>query len=404
MHMWFVNQFILVTLLFLTAFSAHAASEAELIARAPSVEPNYDSLGQYTTKASFAFLYDYTTGTILYEKNAFQPMGPSSMTKLMTAYLVFEALKKGRVNLNTTFPISKKAFNQEGTKMFAKLGSQVTVDNLLRGAIVHSGNDACVALAEGLAGSEPNFVRLMNEKAKQLGLEHTNLRNTNGLPDPAHTMSAADLVRLAVRLYEDFPEYMKYYSLTEFTYNGIRQPSRNRLLHRGIGVDGFKTGFTRANGYGITVTSEQNGRRVFLVVNGLKTGKERLEEAERLVRHAFKDFRVVQLYSQGQEIDKADVWLGSSPNVPLVTAQPVRLTIPTDAYLAGKKPNYQIQISYNSPLYAPVAKGDPVATMYIMKDGKALSSMPLLAKYDISKQNVAQQVVPKAKYMMSGSY
>ncbi|HYH18896.1 MAG TPA: D-alanyl-D-alanine carboxypeptidase family protein, partial [Azospirillum sp.] len=252
---------------------ALAAVGGVLPARAATIE----------TIAKQAILLDMTSSTVLFEKNADQRMPPSSMSKVMTMYMVFEALKSGRLSLEHTLPVSERAWRMQGSKMFVELHNMIKIDDLIKGVIVQSGNDACIVLAEGLAGSEPAFAEQMNKKAKEIGLTATNLTNATGWPDPNHYVTARDLAILAERLIKDFPEYYHYYSIRDFQYHGIKQGNRNPLLYRGIGADGLKTGHTDAAGYGLTGSAEREGRRLILVVNGLPSMQARADESARLI-------------------------------------------------------------------------------------------------------------------------
>lgn len=354
----------------------------------------------FETKAPYAYMIDYATGTVLLDKSADVAMGPSSMTKLMTAYLVFDALKQGRITLNTKFPVSVNAWRKGGSRMFVAEGSEVAVGDLIQGMIVQSGNDACIVLAEGLSGTEESFVNNMNLVGKKIGLTQSHFKNTNGWPDEGHLMSAKDLVTLAVRLYEDFPEYMHYYSQKEYTYNGIKQINRNKLLHRNLGVDGFKTGYTEDNGYGITVTAEQNGRRVFLTINGLENPKERIAEAEKLVIHGLHDYGFVNLYKKGDVVTEADVWLGNQQKVPLVLDKEVGFL---KYNRQAEQPEFQVQVRYEGPVSAPIAKDDTLGELVVLKDGKEFKTYPLKAGVSVDKASFVQSLVSRAKYYFVGS-
>ena len=246
----------------------------------PALAPPAQAL---ETRAREAFLIDVTTGTVLLEKDADVSMPPASMSKIMTAYLVFGALKEGRISLDDKLPVSEKAWRKGGSKMFVEVGSEVSVEDLLRGVIVQSGNDACIVLAEALAGSEEAFAEQMTRKAREIGMEGSTFTNSTGWPDPNHRMTARDLAILAERMVQDFPDFYHYYSEREFTYNGIRQGNRNPLLYKNLGADGLKTGHTEEAGYGLTASAERDGRRLVLVINGLESIKARSEEAERLI-------------------------------------------------------------------------------------------------------------------------
>jgi len=354
----------------------------------------------FETKAKYAMLYDYNTDTVLYEKNADVLMEPSSMTKIMTSYLIFDALKRGDITMETEFLVSEKAWKKGGSKMFVKEGDDVTVNNLLHGIIVQSGNDACIVIAEGLSGSEEAFAEDMNFMAKEIGMTSTNFRNSTGWPDTKHVTTARDLVTLAKRTMKDFPEYYTYYAQREFTYAKIQQFNRNKLLGRNIGVDGFKTGYTGRAGYGIVVSAEQDGRRLVLAINGLSSSKVRLSEAERILRHGFRDFKNVALFKKNDVIENVEVWMGRESTVPLVTRENIEFTTNKRASMRG---NLEMSVSYNSPWPAPIKKGTHIANLTIKKGGKTYREVPLYAGKDVEKASFFGSLATKVKYYISGS-
>ena len=336
----------------------------------------------FETKAEYAYLLDYNSDTVLLDKNGEEPMGPSSMTKLMTIYLVFDHLKRGEITLDTKFPISEKAWRKGGSKMYVKEGDDARVEDLIRGIIIQSGNDACIVVAEGLAGSEAAFAEDMNFMAKELGMTGSHFKNATGWPDPDHYMTAHDLAILTKRLIDDFPEYYFYFAEKEFTYSKITQPNRNRLLWRNIGADGLKTGHTEDAGYGITASAVQDGRRMIVVVNGLESEKARIAEAERLMRHGFRDFNLVELYKPGATIEHANVWFGNEPKVPLVINQTIAYPINRRI---SKKSDLALSITYDSPVSAPVVQGDKLGELTITKDGEIDKVVPLYAGKSVDK-------------------
>ncbi len=280
------------------------------------------------TQARNALILDYETGAVMLDKGADERMAPASMSKIMTAYLVYDALKKGKLSLDDMLPVSEKAWRTQGSKMFVPLGGRVKVEDLIRGMIVQSGNDACIVLAEGLAGSEDAFVDMMNEKAKELGLKDSHFANVDGLPDPNEYMTARDLATLARHLIADFPEYYHYDSEKDFTYNGIKQGNRNPLLYKDLGVDGMKTGHTEEAGYCLTASAMRDGRRIIMVLAGLPTMKSRGTEGERLLEWAFREFNDYKLVKAGETLDQADVWLGQAAKVPVMAQRDVVVTLP----------------------------------------------------------------------------
>ena len=278
----------------------------------------------FETPAKAAIIIDLRTGSVLFEKNADERMPPSSMSKIMTAYVVFQALKKGDLRLDDQLVVSERAWRIQGSKMFVPLGERVKVEDLLRGMIIQSGNDACIVLAEGLAGSEEAFAERMNVVARDLGLTGSNFRNASGWPDPQHYTTARDLMTLARRLILDYPELYKFYAEKDFTYGKdekgvpIKQGNRNPLLYKNTGADGIKTGHTEEAGYGLTASAVREGRRVITVMNGWASMRIRAEESERLMDWAFREFGTYTVFKAGQPVDKAEVWLGQQQTVPLV--------------------------------------------------------------------------------------
>ncbi|MCB2081873.1 MAG: D-alanyl-D-alanine carboxypeptidase, partial [Rickettsiales bacterium] len=314
------------------------------------------------TQAEYAVLLDYNTGTTLLAKNAETPVGPSSMSKLMTVYLVFEALKNGTLHLEDTLPVSEKAWRMGGSKMFVGLGTDVKVEDLLRGVIIQSGNDACIVLAEGLAGSEGAFAEAMNNKAEQLSMTQSHFVNATGWPDEEHVMSVRDLAILARHLISDFPEYYHYFAEPEFKYNNIKQYNRNTLINRGIGADGLKTGHTEAAGYGLVSSAEKDGRRLILVVNGLGSMKERISESERLLRYGFNSFKEKTLFRQDTEITDARVWMGKEGRVPLVLAEEVRLLV---SRVGKGLDGFKAHVEYEGPVPAPIKHGQEIGKLVV---------------------------------------
>lgn len=335
----------------------------------------------FDTKATHAILMDYETGTVLYNHQGEEAMIPSSMTKLMTLYLTFEQLQKGALKLDDTFIVSEKAWRMEGSRTFLNVGEPVTVDHLLDGIIIQSGNDATVAMAEGIAGTEEEFVSRMNQKAKQLGLTQSHFMNCTGMPEEGHTMSALDLAHLAQHLIRDFPDYYPYFSKKEFTFNNITQQNRNLLINRNKGVDGLKTGHTEQGGYGITASAKgKNGQRLIAVVNGLPNDHERLDAADTLLAYGFNHFRPHTFFTKDQPIEQASVWGGDKKMLPLTTAEDITVTIPQET-ITG----ITAEITYNSPLPAPIKKGDQLATLTLSVPEQGNYAFPLVAAEDIQK-------------------
>lgn len=350
------------------------------------------------TIAKQAILVDLTSNTVLFEKNADERMAPSSMSKIMTGYMVFEALKSGRLSLDSTMPVSERAWRMQGSKMFVELHNNIKVDDLIKGMIVQSGNDACIVLAEGLSGSESAFAEQANRRAKELGLKGSNFANSTGWPDPNHYMTARDLAILAEHLIKEFPEYYRYYSIREFKYHGINQGNRNPLLYRGMDVDGMKTGHTDAGGYGLTASGEREGRRLLLVVNGLPSMQARADESARLLEWGFREFASYTLYKGGETIEQVPVWLGEQDSVPVTVPQNLSVTMArTD------RPGMKVSLVSNSPVAAPIKKGDTVGKLVISAPGFPGKEVPLVAAQDVPKAGIFGRAFAAAKYLVFGN-
>jgi D-alanyl-D-alanine carboxypeptidase (penicillin-binding protein 5/6) len=381
-----------------TQHHAHAPGHGKKPADpVPTGSPANTPLGPFDTAAREALVVDFNTDATILDKNADAPMVPSSMTKLMTAYLVYDALRGGKLQLTQDLPVSERAWRMGGSKMFVPYPGSVKVEDLIRGMIVQSGNDACVVLAEAIAGSEEAFVEQMNVEAKQFGLTQSNFRNSTGWPDPDHHMSCRDIAMLAKRIISDFPEYYKYDAERAFKYNGIEQENRNPLVQKGV-ADGLKTGHTDEAGYGLVASSQRAGRRVILVVNGLTSMHQRAEESERLLEWSFREFENVTLFAAGDVVERAPVWLGSSNSVPLVGGRDLVVTLPRQWRQAAK-----ISIEYDSPLAAPVSKGDTVGRLVIAGNGVPSMEMPLLAGADVSRLSLPGRALAVLAHYVTGS-
>lgn len=341
--------------------------------------------GAIETMAREAFLMDMTTESVLIEKNADIPMAPASMSKLMTVYMVLERLQGGRLSLDDTFPVSETAWRKGGAKsgsstMFLNPGSRVRIEDLLRGIVVQSGNDASIVIAEGLSGSEGQFALEMNHRARELGLERTNFVNATGWPDPEHRTTARDLARLAKRTIADFSQYHHYYAEKTFTYNGIRQGNRNPLLYKDLGADGMKTGHTQESGYGLVATVKRGERRLILVINGLPSVKARAREAERLIERGYREFENYALFKAGERVTDADVWLGTSPTVPLYIESNLLITLPRKARRAMK-----VSVTYEGPIPAPIKAGDRLARLTVTAPDVDPIEVSLVAAEDVKR-------------------
>ena len=350
---------------------------------------------QFATEARNAILVDMTSGAILMEKGADEAVPPASMSKLMTVVMVFKALASGRLSLDDEFIVSEKAWKKGGSKMFVKVGDRISVENLLRGIIVQSGNDASIVVAEGLAGSEEEFARRMTIRARELGLENSQFRNATGWPAEEHEMSVRDLGRLAEHIIREYPQFYTIYSEESFLWEGINQRNRNPLLGLGLGADGLKTGHTEAAGYGLVGSAMKGDRRLILVIAGLPSATSRSIEAERLIRWGFREFETKQLLSEGTEVGTAAVWIGAAPRVPLVVREPVVMTTP----FGGLK-KITGEIVYPGPVEAPIAKGKRIATLLLSADGIKDVEVPLYAGEAVERGGVQEKLKAGALYLV----
>ena len=354
------------------------------------------------TSARQAIMVDYKTGTVLMEKSADELMVPSSMTKLMTAYMVFEKLKEGSWKLSDRLPVSETVWRKHvksgGSLMFLPVNATPTVEELIHGVIIQSGNDACSVLAEAYAGSEEAFAEEETRRAHQFGMKNTTFRNASGLPEPDHLTTARDLSILARHLINDFPEYFPIYSKREFTYNGIRQGNRNPLLYAVSGADGLKTGHTEAAGYGLVGTVKRGERRVIMVINGLKSVKERAEESARLIEWAFREFDNYTLFKSGDMVSDAEVWLGSAASVPLIAGETLEVTMPRKA-----RRDMKVTAVYTGPIPAPIKKGQQVGKLVITAPNVQTVELPLLAGADVEKLGFVGRITAALKAILWGA-
>ena len=364
----------------------------------PQGSPANTPLGPLDTLARHALIVDFETGATLLEKDADIPMPPASMSKLMTAYVVFEKLREGRLRMDTELPVSERAWRMGGSKMFVEVGQTVRVDDLLRGVIVQSGNDACVVLAEAISGSEEAFAEMMTERARALGLTSTTLRNATGWPDPNHRMSCRDLAVLSARIIHDFPEYYRIYSEKSFRFANISQENRNPLLYRNVGADGLKTGHTEESGYGLTGSAVQGGRRVIMVVNGLPSMRVRGEESERLIGWAFREFENIRLFGPAETVEEVPVYLGERATVPLVAGRDLVMTVPRN-WRTGA----QIAVRYASPVKAPVARGMELGRLEVSGRGVPDMTVPLYAGADVPRLGFVPRIGASLRHLVFGS-
>ena len=341
---------------------------------APAALPSID------TSAKEAILIDYDTGAVLLAKNADDKMPPSSMAKMMTLYILFQRIKEGRVKKDDTMAVSEKAWRTGGSKMFVKIGSRVSVQDLVQGIAVQSGNDACIVVAEGLDGSEEAFAEEMNKTAKDLGLTNSHFTDSSGLPDPNQYMSARDLAILGQRLIHDFPNEYHVFSEIDFNYNGIKQGNRNPLLYKSVNVDGIKTGHTDAGGYGLTASAKREDRRLVLVVNGMSSVNERSRESEKLLDWGFREWSNYALFKAGDKVDDAPVWLGVKPTVALVVDRNLTATMP---HL--DRDQMKVTVSYDGPIPAPVVQGTVVGKVTVATPDTPTVELPIKAGESVDR-------------------
>jgi D-alanyl-D-alanine carboxypeptidase (penicillin-binding protein 5/6) len=353
----------------------------------------------FDTAAKAAYVIDQTTGTVLLSKNANEPLPPASMSKLMTLYMLFDALRDDRVGLNEAFTVSTRAKNMGGSTMFLNEQDRPTADELIQGIVVSSGNDATVVVAEGLAGSEEAFAEQMTEMAQRLGMTDSTFANASGWPHPYHRMSVRDLAILAQHLVEEFPDFYPYFAQTEFNYKD-RSPAnrfnRNPLLGMGIGADGLKTGHTQEAGYGLVGSAKQGDRRVIFVLTGLPDQASRKEEALAVVNWSFRHFVEKTVASADTAIASAEVWMGVQQSVGLVPAEDLKLLLP-----ALNDKSVAAEVVYDGPIHAPIAKGDKLADLVIKPEGLPEIHRPLVAQEDVPAGGFTVKVKTAAKYLIT---
>ena len=356
----------------------------------------------FETNATAAWVIDHNTGQILLDHNADLPLPPASMSKIMTLNMTFEALEDGRLSLDTVLPVSAHAMSFGGSTMFLNTRDRVSVEDLIRGIIVLSGNDATVVLAEALSpdGSEEGFAALMTERARQLGMMNSTFRNASGWPSPGHVMSMHDLGILAERLITEFPQYYSYFSEREFAFDG-RAPdnrfNRNPLLPLNIGADGLKTGHTEEAGYGLVGSAVQGDRRVTFVVSGLQSAQQRATESERIVNWAFRQFAERTLVEQGSVVARADVFMGDSPDVGLTVAEDLTMLLPALATLGE---GVQADVVYDGPLEAPIAQGQQIAELVIALEGFEDRRVPLVAAEAVEQGGIISRIGAAAETVL----
>jgi D-alanyl-D-alanine carboxypeptidase (penicillin-binding protein 5/6) len=350
------------------------------------------------TKAEQAIVMDFDTNEILFEKNSNIKTPPASMTKIMTVYAAFDRLKNTDLSIENECVVSAKAYKMGGSRTFLEIDDKVSIDELLKGIIIQSGNDASVALAECLAGTEDDFAKLMNVYAKRIGMRNTNFLNSSGWPEDNHYSTVYDLALLSNSLINEFPDLYLYFSDKEFTYNDIKQPNRNKLLSSVQGADGLKTGFTRASGWGIAATAKRDDRRITAVINGTNSSRSRLNEASNLINWAFSQTSQKLLVDENQVIVEVDVWLGNKPRVNLVSAKKIVSTLSFDQIQLIKS-----SLEYKRPIEAPIKKGEVYGKLLIDIDGKPNIEVELIAQENVGTVNPISKVFAAMKYLIFGT-
>ena len=347
--------------------------------------------------AKTALVIDLSTNEILLEKNSTEKTYPSSMTKMMTALVAFEKIKDGSLSLDQEFLISKKAWKMGGSKMFIEVDKRVSVYDLLLGVVVQSGNDASIAIAEGISGSEEIFAIEMNNLGKKIGLTGSNFTNSSGWPDENHYTTAEDLAKVAQYTIENHYELYQMYKISDFTYNGIKQDNRNPLLYTFEGSDGFKTGYTKDAGYGLVGSAERGDRRLILVLNGLESSKSRAQESLRLMDWGFNNFQLVDFYKKNEVIQEVDTWLGKEDKVDLVALEDISVSIPK-AQLSSAK----VTVLVEEPIATPIKIGDQIAKLQISFADKQVD-FPLYSGEDIDQKNFFSRIFSAIYYIILGS-
>lgn len=349
------------------------------------------------TPARSALLLELGTGAPLLQKGADEPIPPASMSKLMTLEVVFRALKEGRLTLDDQFEVSEAAWKMGGSKMFVRVDTRVRIEDLIRGIVVSSGNDACLVVAEGMDGSEKAFAERLNRRAREIGLTDSNFVNASGWPHPDHYMTPRDLATLAGHIVRSYPQYMPYFEETEFTWEGISQTNRNPLLFADIGADGLKTGHTSEAGYSLVGTAARNDRRLVLVVTGLDSAKQRASEARRLIEWGFREFDVGTFFRPGEELTKASVWMGAKPRVALTPSKPLIGSAAVTDLAAARA-----TIAWRDPVQAPVEKGQALGTVTVTLPDGPVYTVPLVAAESVARGGFFVRLLDLLNLAVSG--
>lgn len=361
------------------------------------------SLAQtFQTKAPQALLLDFNTGTILFSKSAHTKIPPASLAKLMTMEVIFKRLKDGNLSLNDKFLVSEDSWKRGGSSsggstMFAKLNSEISLENLIRGVIIQSANDGAMVIAEGLAGSELAFSNIMNERAKIIGMKNSNFKNATGLPDDEQYVSISDMAVLAKHLITEYPDFYKFYSEREFTWNKIKQRNRNPLLSMDIGADGFKTGYTEESGYAIVGSAKKGDRRLIAVLSGMKTKRERAEEARKILDWGFRAFEKLDLFYDDEEIAKVGVYGGDKSEIGVKGGKNLQIFLPV-----GSRARVKARVAYNYPLMPPIEKGDNIATLKIWVGDDLAQESPLYAAEGVAKGGIIRQSTDAFQELLTG--
>ena len=352
------------------------------------------------TVAKQAIMIEPDTGQIILEKNSDELMKPASMAKLMTIYIAFEKIKNKSISLDDKFIVSEKAWKKRGSRTFLEPGQTVTVEDLLRGVIVQSGNDAAIVLAEGISGTEDIFSDLMNSVARELKMDNTIFKNSTGWPDPQQNTSSRDLSILALNLINKFPDLYKMFAEISFTYNGIKQGNRNPILYNNLvfGADGLKTGHTQESGYGLVASAKRNNLRFILVLNGMTSMRQRKQESSRLLNSAFREFKKLKIYNLNETVTKAKVFLGESDNISLIVKDEINLLLNS-----VEQREMRVKASWEEPVSAPVSKDTILGTLTIEIPNKKVLSYPLYAGSDIKKQSFIKRIGSTIDYIIWGS-
>ena len=357
----------------------------------------------FETAARNAILMDYDTGEYLFTKNMDESVPPASMSKLMTVYILMSKIKDGSIKLDDTFSVSENAWRKGGaatggSTMFLSIGDNVTVENLIKGIVIQSGNDACIVVAENIAGSEDDFVILMNKNAKNLGLKNSHFENATGLPHPDHRMSMEDLAILSRHIIKEFPELYHYFSQKEFVYNNIKQGNRNPLLYTMKGADGLKTGHTEEAGFCLAASATKGERRLIEVMSGMNSNRERSEEAERLMSWGFREFNNFKILNKGQNVAEAKVWYGKDKTVNLTVADDVLKTVHR-----SQQENVKVTAEFDEPVKAPVKAGQEIGSVKIEIDGQNPLNVPLIAANDVDETGMLGKLWANIKYFVFGA-